>query len=53
MSLQVQRSRAQQAERDWLAELGKARFDRARYDYSTKWPTGFSASGAGAIDESD
>lgn len=53
MSQQVQRSRAQQAERDWVAELGKARFARARYDYSTRWPSGFSASGAGAIDESD
>jgi len=53
MSLAVERGRAQQSERDWLAMLAKAQFDRARYDYSTKWPPGFEPARAGAIDESD
>jgi|GEM_PF-7037772 len=53
MSMAVQRNRAQRAEQEWLDNLGKARFNRARYDYSTKWPAGFKASETGAINESD
>src|SRR5262245_19127203 len=41
MSLAVAQDRARQSERDWLATLAKARFNRARYSYSTKWPPGF------------
>ncbi len=53
MSLHVQKSRARKAENEWLEALGEARFERARYDYSTKWPPGFDPAGAGAVDESD
>ena len=53
MSLHVQKSRALKAEKEWLETVGKARFERARYDYSTRWPPGFDPAGAGAVDESD
>ncbi len=49
----VAQRRAQENEKDWLAMLGTAQFDRARYNYSTKWPQGFSPADAGAVDESD
>ena len=53
MSLAVQNNRAQKEQRDWVATLSTAHFQRARYDFSTKWPSGFDPAGAGAVDESD
>jgi uncharacterized protein YjbI with pentapeptide repeats len=41
------------AEEDWLTAIREASWQRAAFDYSTKWPEGFSAAEAGAHDRSD
>lgn len=53
MSAAVERARADRTTKDWLAVLNKAQFKGARYDFSTKWPSGFDPKTAGAVDESD
>jgi uncharacterized protein YjbI with pentapeptide repeats len=53
MSLDWIRVNRQRAAENWLRMLAEARFERAKYDYSTKWPPGFDPVRAGAIDVSD
>ena len=44
---------ARRAEEDWLLNLADAKFERAKYSYSTKWPAGFEPKKRGCIDLSD
>jgi hypothetical protein len=44
---------ARRARERWLETLAGARFQSAKYDYSTKWPDGFDPARAGLVDIGD
>ena len=44
------KANAREAEENWLLELAQAKFERAKYSYSTKWPEGVDPTKMGAFD---
>jgi uncharacterized protein YjbI with pentapeptide repeats len=47
------RDNARRAKEHWLETLADARFQSAKYSYSTKWPDGFDPARAGLVDIGD